>query len=375
MSDQIKFRHFMEGDEEQITKLMEIAFHKWPRFDLECTSKAHWIWKFREPANQTNTVVVAENHNREIIGINQAQVKKTKIGSKIVLARKTTEVAVHPEYRGKGVHKQLAIMGAETSKTKGADFSYSLSTNPVVVNYKKKESEYSKFPHPIKQLVKIQNINKFIHYWREHKETKRRENFTLKIGIHALKHLNTLNKVIQPSKKPDLKFRIQKIYAFDEKMKTFWENMMNNYDFIIEKSKEHLNWRYHDPRGGNYEVFTAEEQNILLGYIALRVNRVNPNHPVGYIMELLSLSDREDVAEALVNYADTYFTNEKVNAIYFTVVSGHPYEKLLSKYGFIDSRRRPLVYYRIYRNFETLENFINAPPERLHYQFGEFDSI
>ena len=31
------FRHYKEGDENQIVPLLELVFGQWPRFDLECS--------------------------------------------------------------------------------------------------------------------------------------------------------------------------------------------------------------------------------------------------------------------------------------------------------------------------------------------------
>jgi GNAT superfamily N-acetyltransferase len=375
MSDQVVFRPFNNGDEEKITLLLDIAFDGWPGLDLDCTSLDHWFWKFRAPAENKNTVVVAESPDGEIIGVNQAQLKNTKIGNKVVQARKTTEVAVHPEYRGKGVHRRLALMGVDYSKSSGAVFSYSLSTSPIIVNYKQRESEYYEFPQPIKQLVKIESIPRFSDYWKEHKKTSAREILFIKSGLYITKFLNRLTRIFKKRSKPETGFEIKLVSRFDEKIQPFWEKIQNDYDFILEKSVEHLNWRYCDPRGGSYKVFTAEEDGELLGYIVICVTWRYTEHPVGYIMELLVLTGRDDVAEALVRHAEKYFRDKEVNAIYFTVVSRHPYEKLLGKYGFIDSRRRPLIYYRVYKDIESLEEFKNSSPERLHYQFGEFDSI
>jgi hypothetical protein len=45
------------------------------------------------------------------------------------------------------------------------------------------------------------------------------------------------------------------------------------------------------------------------------------------------------------------------------------------RHGFLDSRIRPYIYYRVYRRLDDVEKFENANPDRLHYQFSEFDSI
>jgi hypothetical protein len=170
-------------------------------------------------------------------------------------------------------------------------------------------------------------------------------------------------------------FSIKKVSSFDDRIDVFWEEVKGSYDFIVEKSREYLNWRYCDIRGGDYKVYLAEELSSILGYIVLRINKIDPLHQVGYIMEVLALRDREDVAMELFGKAMKYFQSNNVNAVYFSVISGHPYERIARKHGFLDSRRKPHLAYRDYNKLEEINVFQEASPDRLHYQFGEFDSI
>jgi hypothetical protein len=119
----------------------------------------------------------------------------------------------------------------------------------------------------------------------------------------------------------------------------------------------------------------ADQDQVLLGYVVARINTVDESHPVGYLMEVLAKRGREDVVELLVDEALSYFEENNVNAIYFTVVGGHPYEEIMYQHGFLDSRVRPYVLYNVYRSLDDVEKFENSSPGKLHYQFSEFDSI
>jgi hypothetical protein len=96
---------------------------------------------------------------------------------------------------------------------------------------------------------------------------------------------------------------------------------------------------------------------------------------IGYIIVVLALRTGNDVVSGLVEHAIKYLFEKKVDAIYYTVVKGHLYERILSKHGFVDTRRRPYLYYRVYRSTDEVEKFLNASPARLNYQFEEYDSI
>ena len=53
-------------------------------------------------------------------------------------------------------------------------------------------------------------------------------------------------------------YKIFPIQYFDDRINVFWNKIRNEYNFITERNKDYLNWRYCDKRGGNHEVFIAE---------------------------------------------------------------------------------------------------------------------
>ena len=370
-------RQYLEGDEDQIIELLELVFGEFPKMRLNCSKKEHWKWKFKDmPPGLNPTLVVLTDEGR-IIGASHGQIKWTKIGSSVLLARKGAEVAVHPDYRRMGIYGRLVTKREKVSMGMGAVLSYSLISNPVIVRYKrdKKSDRYEpEFPQPLKQLMKVKDVHKFLDYQERRGEIPKGRLIT-STGIKLLKAASSLRRASGSKIKPRSDYELREISAFDDRIEGLWEEVKNEYDFIVVKSKEYLNWRYCDPRGGAYRVLLAQEGDSILGFLALRVNEKDPDHPVGYIMEVLAPRERDDVADSLLCWADEQFAEENVNAVYFTVVSGHPYERLIKSHGYIDSRRSPQLFYRPYKRFKGLEGFEKAAPVRLHHQFGEYDSI
>ncbi|MCX6653666.1 MAG: GNAT family N-acetyltransferase, partial [Candidatus Bathyarchaeota archaeon] len=168
------------------------------------------------------------------------------------------------------------------------------------------------------------------------------------------------------------------ITKFDEKINTFWNKIKDQYNFIVVKDKNYLNWRYCDLRGGDYEIRVVEENENILGYIVLRINRIKNEYPLGYIMEILTLPEHRDVAELLIKDAAHYFEKRSINSIHATIVKGHPSERLLRRYDFIDNREKIFVGVNP-NNPENLgnelENFMHSTPDKLNYQYGESDTI
>ena len=118
-------------------------------------------------------------------------------------------------------------------------------------------------------------------------------------------------------------FCIEEVKCIDERIEMFWNGIKDHYSFIVNRSKEDLNWRYCDPRAGCFVVKQAEEGGRILGYSALRVNRYREDYPVGFIVDLLTLPNRLDVADALVKDAVRYFDDENINIVNYQVVKNH----------------------------------------------------
>jgi hypothetical protein len=92
-------------------------------------------------------------------------------------------------------------------------------------------------------------------------------------------------------------------------------------------------------------------------------------------MEVLALKNRLDVVDSFLDLAEKYFDKNGVNTVHAVIISGHPYERILNLHGFIDSREKPILTYNAYKDLNGLTQFENSSPGRLHYQYGEFDSI
>lgn len=165
------------------------------------------------------------------------------------------------------------------------------------------------------------------------------------------------------------------IDRFDERIDAFWERMSGAYGFITERTKEYLNWRYRDPRGGAYSVMQAEEDGAIIGYIVLRINRWVDGLPEGYVVDLCTLKNRLDCAEVLINEAVRLFDDAGVNTVSYWGVKGHPYTEVFKRFGFIDSRYKIALAYNNVNLNEEYVAFKNLSADEVLFQYGDSDWI
>ena len=97
---------------------------------------------------------------------------------------------------------------------------------------------------------------------------------------------------------------------------------------------------------------------------------------MGYIVDLLTLPDRLDVANALIREAIHYFDDQNINIIKCSVIKNHPHERIFRKYGFLNRRQRiPVLCVPRTITDEKLRNFQTASASKVHFGYGDFDEI
>lgn len=278
------------------------------------------------------------------------------------------DFAVHPDYRGRGISTKLNDMTDRLLKDTGVAFSYAIVGNPILI--KTYSKRYLEFPHPITNFVRIRDIDAQL------KAIPMERPWLVKSGYNTVKLLNTARQRLNKKKPRKMEFRIACLDRFDNRAEDLWEEISVDHDFICDRSADYLNWRYCDTRAGNFKVIIAEgDDEELLGYSVLRINRHLEGYPVGYIVELLTCTGRMNAVEALVADSIIYFDTNDVNIVNCLIPKGHPYERALERLGFVDSR----VKMRIFVDEYTTEGFFNeivgSSPRKIHFSWGDHDSL
>ena len=328
------------------------------------------------PSITGNAYTVAEI-NGEIIGVDHSMLYYIKIGEGRYLSHKGADTATDPNYRGQGIYTKLTKLKHKILSETDYGFDYALSNNPIFVKSgerkranKDPEAE-APFPHPLKSLIKINDVDDYFKSRVNEKDPWKKA--LLKIGVYGSKTLNKLS-YLNP-KPPQTKVEIREITRFDDRINTFYDKVKPSYLFLVEKTRDYMNWRYCDKRGGNSKVWIAEENDKIVGYLVLKINKIDTEHPEGYIIDLLALNERKDVADNLAKFAVNYFDDVGVNVVLAQVIGGHPYDQIFEKYGLLDSRMKSNLHWRPIKPGDDFERFANAPPAMLHYTFGEGDAI
>jgi hypothetical protein len=358
------FRLFESGDEDELIKLLELSFRGWPKFDLNCSVLDYWRWKHLDNPVGPSIVVVTKKGS-QIIGCNHGIPLKLKIFHDIYLCSQGADDAVSPNFRGMGISIELQNIRLNVEKKKLWTLNYGAIGDPILIrSYKKR---YNHLPIKISHLVKVTDIE--LHLDKMNSKFK----IFKKYGYYLLNYLNKikiLNRI--PSIKYDLD--ISDINYFDDSYDLFWNNIKNNYSFILEKTKYYLNWRYCDSRSGSFIIKKAMLNEKLLGFIVLKINKYDKKYPEGYIVDLITLSNFYEVGYMLVQEAQRFFDENNINAITAYFVENSKYEDILISSGFIKLNKINIFYQHL-NNDINIDELNREDPNKIHFTMGDTDWI
>ena len=329
MSDNVdvRVRFYEPGDDENIVELLKKTFPKWAEFKDPI---GLWRWKYIDtPLKSIISVAVVDD---KIVGCNPSLIFKAKLGSEITTLGYFDDLAVDADYRGMGIYNKMHALKKEIFVS-SAKYIFSTTVNPIVLESWVKRKR-SLLPFTVTRMVKTEDIDHLL-------EARQTENKPLvKLGYIGLSYLNRItNQFKLPLKQAD-QFQITQIPEFDERIDSFWNQIKDDYNFILEKKREYLNWRYTDNDRGSHVILQAVHGDEVLGYA---VAGYKPGSGEGQVVDLLALRDRLDVVDTLMGRACKCLDGLGASTVYYQLVEGHPYQGVSRRHGFLNSRSRPNV--------------------------------
>ena len=341
--------------------MLDLVFGGWPRLDVDSPID-YWRWKYGR-TDLNKKVVVAVDDDR-IVGCLHDPTVLIKVGPDILEGDHGTDAAIHPDYRRRGIYTQLDDYFDDLI------LSYNHSDNPIVYE-KSQRSGGVRFPFDILTLVRVGDIDEYI--MKNHVQNK----YVFKTGFLVFKLLNALkNRLID--RVTYNKYETSTVDVFDDKADIFWDKIQGKYNYIIARSTSYLNWRYCDPRAGEYIIRTIKNEDMIEGITVLRINKYDPENKQGYIVDLLTVDDKKDIVLSLLDEAIKVFEEEGVNIIHFWAVKGSLYERYVKMKGFIDSRKKNVIWFArppqeiMEKYFSILEN---SSADEVHFPLGDMDWI
>ena len=162
---------------------------------------------------------------------------------------------------------------------------------------------------------------------------------------------------------------MRSVDSFDERADALWNRARRRFDFAVVRDRTYLNWRYCDPRAGDYQVRAAEDDGELLGWIVV-ASRLK----AAEIVDLLTVPRDEGVLRVLIEDVIAIARRDGATSLSVLMPRRHRYRETLLRYGFIPSRLpKPMGLGRPRES--TLDFLAWDAGARLHVAFGDNDHV
>jgi hypothetical protein len=335
---------------EELLQLFNTNFKNWPPFSISCTPTEYYKWKYIDNVRGTGFVTVALDGDK-IVGCIHAVRTRCKIGDQSYVSTYGSDAVVDKTYRKRGIYRLMTDLSGKLKEWNGIQFHY-------VSTHLERKAKSKTMPFRANNLVRIKDIK--LH--AQHRDTS----FLKRSGYSIIRRLREKKRVNVESS-----YDLVSNQEFNDP--TFWLKIRDDYDFIIERDIDYLNWRYINCPDRGYYVKQAVEDGHLLGYIVCKIDYVNEDYPSGNIVDLLALSDRSDVVDVLLGSAIDYFDENKVNIMSISMVEGHGYKGILGGHGFVDTLSGNKLTFKAYEQ-EPEQAFLGIKDNsRICLHYGDTD--
>ena len=285
--DEVRFREFQPGDEEQIVALHDTAFQGFYP-GLKPVDKLDYVRWFVEPHDSHRATIRVADIGGRIASSSGSLNRAIKVGQRTLLTRTGgMGGATHPDVQRKGIFGRAQKWAVEADAT---------SDPPVTASLYRLTAVTQRIQdNPAPSYGRMGVYLRVLRPWRS---TGVKGGF---IPYHAFRYAGLalwgkLRPAVGPGAAADATVRT--FDSFDDRFPAFLESASAAWDLIPMRSVEYLSWRFRDTRAGAFVVRAAEQGDTLLGYAVL--HRLEGR---GHIMDVLALPDRLDVVRTLIDDA------------------------------------------------------------------------
>jgi len=361
-----RVRNAREEDGLEMVEMLLRAFDRWPAFELEIPVIEHLRWKMRSDPVSPRHQWVTE-FDGKIVAMLGRVLRKVRVKGRDYLVREGVDAAVDPQYREHGLYGAMIDQVRDSPQQADFDLGYGYGTNPILLERRKRRGRKG-IGNPIQVLQKPYRPRAIV--------ARRREKYGGRLPAPLAVLRIELEKAFHRLGHPPYRDRarcegsITTLERFDDRIGGFFDEAARPFDFVVVRSKDYMNWRYCDPGAGRFTVRAAEDQGKLLGFLVFKITEGE-----GCIAELLALPGRTDVVRFLIEDALWLLREAGVEQVTCWMISRHPYNGILRRYGFIDSKRDPGFSCRTIDPDSTVVEFLDDPSARIHLTLGDSDWI
>jgi len=353
-----RLKPYKEGDEEGIFELKKAVYPD-REFDRKLWLK-QWRWMFKENPSGEGIISLAE-YNGHIVGYYAMRPVLFKAGDRIILASQAGGVMTHPSYRRQGIHKALGREICEEAAKKNISIIYGF---PNTLSYPGLIKKLNRFT-----VAKLRGLIKIIN-WENYLKNRIHNNILMHLSSRGARFAQMM--FFKQSKEyTGSNLLVHRAPVFDERINELWSRISNQYQLIAVRRRENLNWRFIDIPGVDYNVYLAEKNGRVDGYIVFRHLRE------AYVIECKIMdifAESGNVAESLVSKVLENCIQNGIDKISCQMIAQKPYFEAFKKNGFIIMPYKKHGWLTLYSDWSRFSKEFLLDPNNWFIQPGDSDT-
>jgi GNAT superfamily N-acetyltransferase len=361
-------RLYEREDEKDYLKLMNTVFPSY-----KCDLK-RWQWEFKE--NPFGFLQVFGISEGKLVGTMGLIGVPVKIKGVIFQASQAVDLAVHPEFRGKGLFIKIGKKLMQEADNKGFTLSYGVPNEPAYHGHLKYGWFYvSEIPVLTKMLSKkalmLFTLARFRDLFSHHNLRSVSNIKTLIRNFNS--NTRTLVKCPRPLRSDKFTKRI--LTSFNEQFDRLWNEASTHHELLVVRDRRYLNWRYVKKPHANYVILAAERNKTIDGYAVLATEiRSFAGWKKGYIIDIFAKS--KEAIEFLIQMACDYFSDENADLAICWMMKNQEYYDRLVKHGFVnDTFSSQKLICRVNTSDNTFKRLFRILERNWFFTMGDSDYI
>lgn len=365
MTQRWKVRIYQDGDEKGIVSLMNYVF---PHSEYNIR---RWLWEYKN--NPYGYLAVVATLGGQIVGHMGLVPVSMKVGNHILKGGQAVDLAVHPNFRHQGMSLRLGEILMKKATEKGVSISYGFPNKASYSSMRKYGwFEAAQVPILIKFLNKRIVLKSLLlglySFFQQSRKNLLHLSHTLSwFAIFLLSIRRNRRNRMRIS---DLENR--RVPFFDDRISDLWNTVSKDYAILVVRSAEYLNWRYGKKPNGSYEVFLAEKDDTIQGYVII-TTRMARWHRVGYIVDIFA--DSRNTMQHLIRTAIEHFNEKKADLISSWTMKGSLCYRVLKENGFVDNYFPEGIRLITRVNLRKLLGLYKKVQENWYITMGDSDGI
>jgi hypothetical protein len=336
----ITSRRFAERDKRELNDLWCLVARR-----SRTIKKFEWEW-LDTPEGWGSMWLLVDNDTGKIIGHHGLIPIKFSICGRTILAGKTENNVMHPQYRGKGIFYPFEVKFHEESRER---FQLLFTTAGVTE------------AGTIRLKLGYTAVGGYTHYIKATNRSHLNTAFTNIIAKRALNKLMTtmlisasrlaslaLMPVFSKKVPTDEAIKLEKVHTIEtvaDKLDRFWERNKDKFGITPDRNSRYLKWRIFDNPNVNYEFFLAIRHGDIVGYLITKTNEELLGVRAVVISDIVAAGNNDLIFNSILHRATKIFKERGIHLIYFTTLSSDNFiNRAMLRNGFVPlSRLRKLV--------------------------------